>query len=154
MSSIFETYGAREVLGDLVLDRRGREVGRIVDIVMAGDGRVSYALVELAPEIESHKLIGIPWRSLLLAPQGRQAAVNVDREALRGCPALVARFLPQIETATDTESEEFGNVRPVHYRHRNDLDQSSRGFHGDECNALADRTGQRSVTGARTCVIG
>jgi PRC-barrel domain protein len=88
MSSIFETYGAREVLGYPVLDRRGREIGPIVDLVVAGDGRVSYAVVELAGKIQSGKLVGIPWRSLLLAPQRRQAAVNVDREALRGFPAL------------------------------------------------------------------
>lgn len=88
MSSIFEVYSALDVVDCLVLDRQGQDVGRIADLVVAGDGRISYAVVELVPELESHKLIGIPWRSLVLAPQRRGAAVKVDRETLRGCPAL------------------------------------------------------------------
>ena len=78
------------LLGNLVVDRDGREVGRIQELMVdPKNGHVTYAVMSLGGVLGvGEKLFAVPWVSLELDPEEDRFVMDVDRERLKDAPGF------------------------------------------------------------------
>ena len=78
------------LLGNLVVDRDGREVGRIQELMVdPGNGRITYAVMSRGGVLGmGEKLVAVPWVSLELDPDHGRFFLDVDREKLAQAPGF------------------------------------------------------------------
>lgn len=79
------TIRASKLLGHVVVDRHGKRIGRLTDLLFEGryPAGLCYALIDIdhAADETSHT-VAVPWDLLESADPGSRAVVGVSRQAL------------------------------------------------------------------------
>lgn len=78
---------ASEFIGAMVVDRDGRQLGRVSDLLLdePDPATICYALVDVArPARGGQRTVAVPWSLLQPARAGEPLVLGVRRETLQG----------------------------------------------------------------------
>jgi sporulation protein YlmC with PRC-barrel domain len=102
-----------KLIGSTVKDRAGRDIGKIEDLMLGRDGRISYAVLSFGGLLGvGERLYVVPWSSMRIErPDGKTMTVmldNVKKEDLEKAPKYTekaARQEPPPAKATEARSD-------------------------------------------------
>jgi sporulation protein YlmC with PRC-barrel domain len=85
-----------ELIGCEVVNRQGRELGRIAELVIDIDlGRVAAAVLTVGEKLHSgERLVAIPAETLTLRASDRRPIIDVDKELMDGAPSFMRASFP------------------------------------------------------------
>ena len=89
---------AGRMLGYPVRNPEGETLGRLEEFVVDSEtGRVVYAILSFKELLRTEeKLFAVPWRALVVAPEGGALILDVPRERLRDAPAFPREEWPDL----------------------------------------------------------
>jgi sporulation protein YlmC with PRC-barrel domain len=92
------TLGARTLIGDPVVDRTGRDIGRIEELMIdVATGRVAYAVLSFGGILGiGDKLFALPWSQLVVDEARKRFVVDVSRETLENAPGFDKHHWPDL----------------------------------------------------------
>ena len=92
------TLGARTLIGDPVVDRTGKDIGRIEELMVdVTTGRVAYAVLSFGGFMGiGNKLFALPWSAVTVDEGKQRFVVNVTRETLDQMPGFDKERWPDL----------------------------------------------------------
>jgi len=92
------SVSAGALQGDVVVDRRGEQVGTVEEIMIdAGTGRVAYVVMACCDGLgPRNKLLALPWSVLRVDEATRHFVCELGRETLAAAPGFDPEHWPDL----------------------------------------------------------
>lgn len=105
-SSLANIVGADTVIGCPMVDRHGKEIGQLHDVMIdLFTGRVAYAVIELRrPSHPAAHRVVVPWNAIHCDARVRQLRINAHADWILRAPAV------QSGSAADRFVHEWGTL--------------------------------------------
>ncbi len=89
--NLADTVHARDLIGKSAYDANGRTVGTITDLLLATNGHVEAAIVNVGGilGINQH-LVAVAWKALTIAPRDNRITISMTRDQLKSAPKYSA----------------------------------------------------------------
>lgn len=89
-SDMYGVVPASKIVGETVVDRQNRSLGKIHELVIdAKKGRLAYAVLSFGGFMGmGNKLFALPWRALEFANTENKLILNVEQEKLKAAPGF------------------------------------------------------------------
>ncbi|MBI5444038.1 MAG: PRC-barrel domain-containing protein [Deltaproteobacteria bacterium] len=90
--------GASTLVGEKVVDAKGKDVGKIEEIMFdTRTGKVAYAVLSFGGILGvGDKLFAVPWKALRFYPDNEQFLLGLDRERLEKAPGFDRDHWPKM----------------------------------------------------------
>jgi sporulation protein YlmC with PRC-barrel domain len=100
---------ARSIIGDSIVNRKGDNLGVIVDLMMdVQTGKIEYVVMEVGSILGmGGKLFAIPYHDLTLNAQGLCFVLDRDKDELKNLPGFDKNHWP------DTNDHYYAKVDPL-----------------------------------------
>jgi sporulation protein YlmC with PRC-barrel domain len=97
-TSYRRTLGAKTLTNDPVVDREGRDIGRIEELMIdVATGRVAYAVLSFGGFLGiGDKLFAIPWSQLVVDESRKRFVMDVSKETLKTAPGFDKDHWPDL----------------------------------------------------------
>jgi hypothetical protein len=94
------TSKVSNLFGAAVINRRGKDLGTIIDVVVGPEGRVAFAVVSYWISADTQKRVAVPFGAL--SCKERKCVLNASRDTLDAAPIYVLEdYLTEPKLAED-----------------------------------------------------
>ena len=82
------THDVGKMVGTDVTDRDGRNIAKVEDFVMSGDGRISFAILAYSGKAGKNERVAVPYSVLFYNEANREFITNITKDHLASAPKI------------------------------------------------------------------